>query len=229
MGQPRIALVNASYETADTRRNFVREVDASVVEFVASDGDLPGDIDVDGAIITGSRASVYWEEDWIDRTREWARAAVDAGLPVLGVCWGHQLLADALGGEVRAMGSYEIGYRTVTHDGRSALFEGIDRTFTAFQTHSDEVVRPPPGSRVVAESDVSLQAFVGDGFAGVQFHPEYDATTARTVTEAKDDLDDDRKQRALASITDDNVDAAGQATLVLENFVRSVDPGRHPA
>lgn len=224
MDQPRIALVNASFTTDDTRRNFFREVDASVVEYVVNDGDIPEIPDVDGAIITGSRASVYWDEPWIEKTRQWTRDAIDAGLPVLGVCWGHQLIADALGGEVRDMGEYEIGYRSVTHDGHSALFEGIDRTFTAFQTHSDEVVSVPLDASVVAESDVSIQAYEGDGYWGVQFHPEYDMETARTVTKAKDNLDDDHKERALASITEANFRAAGQSKRVFDNFLHLVRP-----
>ena len=222
MGQPRIALINASYEVEDTRRNFNREVDASLIEYVVTKGDIPTTTDMDGAIITGSRASVYWDEPWIDHTREWTRAAVDAEVPILGVCWGHQLLADALGGEVRDMGEYEIGYRTVRHDGRSPLFEGIDHEFLAFQTHSDEVVSAPPGTEEVAVSDVSIQSYAGDGFWGVQFHPEYDMDTAEMVTRAKDDLDTERKALALASITRENFLAAGQSKLVLENFVNGL-------
>lgn len=219
MTSPRIALINASFERADTRRNFTRELDASVVEYVANEGDLPDGADIDGAVVTGSRASVYWDEPWIDATRTWVREVLEADVPVLGVCWGHQLLADALGGEVEGMDRYEIGYREVHHDGTSPLFEDIDRTFTAFQTHSDEVVQLPPDARVVAESDVSIQAYEGAGYWGVQFHPEYDRETARLVTQAKDEIDPDRKRRALQSITDEHVKAAGQSKLVLENFV----------
>lgn len=222
MGQPRIALINASFETEDTRRNFRREVDASVVEYVATTGDLPNTVDIDGAIVTGSKASVYWDEPWIELTRAWVQGAVDAGLPILGVCWGHQLLADALGGEVRDMGEYEIGYRTVTHTDSSELFDGIDPSFTAFQTHSDEVVVLPPGTEQVAESDVSIQAFAGEHIWGVQFHPEYDMHTARMVTEAKEDIDPARQADALESITPDNVRAAGQSKLVLDNFVSTI-------
>lgn len=226
MEQPRIALVNASFSTHDTRRNFSREVDASIVESVAIDGAVPEDLDVDGAIITGSRASVYWDEPWIEQTREWTADAIEAGIPILGVCWGHQLVADALGGEVADMGLYEIGYRPVTHNGSSRLFDGIDREFLAFQTHSDEVVDVPPDAEVVARSETSIQAYSGDGYWGVQFHPEYDMSTARTVTEAKDDIDSERKQRALASITEENFQAAGESKLVFENFLKTIVPER---
>ncbi len=223
MDRPRIALINASYDAVDTRRNFVRELDASIVEYVVSEGDIPDTPDVDGAVITGSRASVYWEEPWIEQTREWTRQAVKDGTPILGVCWGHQLVADALGGEVSPMGEYEIGYRQVRHDGSSLLFDGIEPEFTAFQTHSDEVTRVPADAEVVAETDISIQAFAGDSYWGVQFHPEYDMTTARKVTEAKDDLDADRMAEALASITEETYRAAGQSKLVFENFLRSIE------
>lgn len=204
MDRPRIALLNASYETADTRRNFIRELDASVVEYVVSQGDIPADPDVDGAVITGSRASVYWDEPWIAHTRDWVRSAVDDGLPVLGVCWGHQLLADALGGTVADMGEYEIGYREIEHDDDHGLLAELPSRFLAFTTHSDEVIEVPPGTHQVAANDVSIQGFAGDHVWGVQFHPEYDMATAEAVTMAKDDLDPERKEAALASITEEN-------------------------
>jgi GMP synthase (glutamine-hydrolysing) len=217
-------VLNASHGHEATRRNFRRELDATLAEFDVTDGELPTHVDFDGVVVTGSRASVYWDEDWIPRTRTWVQDAIEAELPCLGICWGHQLLADALGGQVGDMGEYEIGYRTVEHTGESRLFDGIDEEFTVFTTHSDEVTELPPGAELLAENDYSIHGFRKGRCYGVQFHPEYDMETAREVTENKDDqLSDRTRQRVLDGIHEDNYSAACEAKQVFDNFVAIVE------
>jgi GMP synthase (glutamine-hydrolysing) len=221
MSRLRIAFVNAAHDGADTRRNFRRELDADLVEFDATGGHLPETVDFDGVVVSGSRSSVYWDEEWIQPTKEWVREALDAGLPCLGICWGHQLLADVLGGEVGDMGEYEIGYREVERSGDSRLFEGVDERFTAFTTHSDEVAELPPGAEEIAVNDYSNHGFRKGQAFGVQFHPEYDAETAETVTKGKD-LEDERLETVLDGITEENYQASCEAKLVFENFCEYV-------
>jgi GMP synthase (glutamine-hydrolysing) len=217
MSRLHVALLDASHGSEHTPRNFRREVDAALSAFDATAGEVPPDYRYDAAIVTGSRASVYWDEAWIDALRGWVAGAVERDLPVLGVCYGHQLVADVLGGEVAPMADYEIGYREVHHDG-GRLFEGVDETFTAFTTHSDEVATPPPGAEVLAENDRSIHAFRQGAAFGVQFHPEYDRETAASVTRGKDELDPARREAVLAGITAENDRAARQAATVFENF-----------
>jgi GMP synthase (glutamine-hydrolysing) len=234
MRRPRIAFVDASHGDSNTRRNFRRELDADLVEFDATQCELPCGCDgFDAVVVTGSRSSVYEDEAWIDATREWVHEAVEEhGLPALGVCWGHQLLADALGGTVADMGEYEIGYREVervdqpTADGEDAepdpLFAGLDDAFTVFTTHSDSVVELPPGATEIAANDYGNHGFRRGDVVGVQFHPEYDQRTAREVTAGKDDLDDARKQAVYDGITDQNYAAASEAKVLFENFTQYV-------
>ena len=217
MERLRIAFINAAHDGADTRRNFRRELDADLVEFDATGGHLPETFDFDGVVVSGSRSSVYWDEEWIPPTKDWVRGAVEAGLPALGVCWGHQLLADVLGGEVRDMGEYEIGYREVEHSGDSRLFDGIDERFTVFTTHSDEVAELPPGAEEIAANDYSNHGFRKGDVFGVQFHPEYDMATAETVTKGKD-LSVERLRNVLDGIDEENYRAACEAKLLFENF-----------
>jgi GMP synthase (glutamine-hydrolysing) len=221
MTRPRLALLNAAHEGHHTSRNFRREVPADLVEFDATAGELPADTAFDGCIVTGSRSSVYWDEDWIPATREWVREALDAGLPALGVCWGHQLLAAVLGGTVEDMGEYELGYRTVSHRG-GRLFEGIDEEFLVFTTHSDRVAELPPGAELLAENDYGVHAFRKDRAFGVQFHPEYDQSSAARVTRGKD-LPDERIQAVLDGVTRENYLRAGEAKQVFDNFVAYVE------
>lgn len=232
MTRVRIALLNAAHERAENRRNFRREIDADLVEFPVAEGQIPETFDFDGAIVTGSRASVYWDESWIVELKEWVGDAIERDMPFLGVCYGHQLLADVLGGQVEAMDEYEIGYREVrqTGDADSPLFDGLDEEFTVFTTHSDRVSRLPPGATLIAENDYGIHGFrKGDVFS-VQFHPEYDMKTAKLVTRDKDDqLDGATLRTALNGITDENYAAACEAKVLFENFVEyvreSVDPG----
>lgn len=221
MSKLRIAVLNAAHEDANTTRNFRRELDASLAEFDATSGNLPDGFDFDAVVVTGSRSSVYWDEAWIPPTKTWVAEAVDRGLPALGICWGHQLLADVLGGTVEDMGVYEVGYSEIEHTGESRLFDGIDREFVAFTSHSDAVTDLPPGAEALAENDYSNHGFRKDRVFGVQFHPEYDQTTARDLLREKD-LSAERREALLAEVTDENYARACQAKLVFENFVEYV-------
>ncbi|MFB6271184.1 MAG: type 1 glutamine amidotransferase [Halobacterium sp.] len=222
MSRPRVALLNAAHDPTDTTRNFRRELDADLAEFHVTDGDLPDHADFDGIVVTGSRSSVYWDDDWIPALVDYVADCHDAGVPVLGVCFGHQVLAEALGGSVDDMGEYEIGYRDVERTTDDPIFEGVSETFTAFTTHSDAVVDLPERAELLAENEYGVHAFRAGQSVGVQFHPEYDQATAERVTERKDDLDENRKAAVLDGIHDENYAAACEAKQVFENFTQSL-------
>jgi GMP synthase (glutamine-hydrolysing) len=223
--RPRIALLNAAHDGADNRRNFRRELDADLVEYDVTERELPDTFAFDGCLVTGSRASVYWDEPWIRDLEAWVRDATDHDIPFLGVCFGHQLLANALGGTVEPMGEYEIGYRTVERDGPSRLLAGLDDEFTAFTTHSDAVVELPPGARLIAENDYGVHGFELDRVFAVQFHPEYDTETARHIA-AEKPLPDGLMERVLAGINEENYAAACESKQLFDNFLSYVEEVR---
>lgn len=218
MDPMRVALLNASYDDAATRRNFRRDVDADVRSFAVNEGELPDEGDYDAVIVSGSGASVYGDEPWIPPLLDWIGGAIRRDLPILGVCFGHQLLAHALGGDVRSMGEYEIGYREIDRVGDSRLLSGLPERFLAFTTHSDEVTRLPSGADRIAENDRSIQGFRAGNVFGVQFHPEYDRATAERITRGKD-LPDERICEVLDGITAETVAAAADAKALFDNFV----------
>ncbi len=227
MTRPRLALLNASYSGEDTSRNFRRELAADLAEFDVVAGQLPAGFDYDGAVVTGSAASVYWDEPWIDALLSWVREAVDRGLPHLGVCYGHQVLAEALGGTVEAMGAYEIGYNEVRRVGDSRLLADLPDEFVVFTTHRDAVTELPPGARPIAENRYGNHGFELDRVSTVQFHPEYDRRTAEAVTRGKD-LDPERRRAVLDGITDERYARACEAKRLFDSFTayaREVDVG----
>jgi GMP synthase (glutamine-hydrolysing) len=227
MERPRIALLNAAHDAVDTGRNFRRELDATVAEFHAPSGEFPEDFRYDAFVVTGSRASVYWDREWIGRLKTWVSGAIEADLPGLGVCYGHQLLADVTGGRVTDMGEYELGYRTVEQVAGNRLLDGVDEEFTVFTSHSDRVAEAPPGATVFAANDYGIHGFRKDDVFAVQFHPEYDMATARSVTEGKDDqLPEERIQEVLDGIHEENYRAAADAKRLFDNFLDYVDEVR---
>jgi GMP synthase (glutamine-hydrolysing) len=222
MDRPRLALLDAAHDDPGTRRNFRRELDADLVEFDATGGHLPDSFDFDGVVVTGSSSSVYWDDPWIADLIDWVADAADRDLPILGVCYGHQVLAEALGGAVADMDGYEIGYREVSHAGDD-LFSGIDRSFTVFTTHGDTVTELPPGADLLAENDYGVHAFRKGNAVGVQFHPEYDRATAERITKNKQFLGEDRIRSVLDGITDENYAAACETKQLFDNFLGEVN------
>jgi GMP synthase (glutamine-hydrolysing) len=224
--EPTVAVLDASVGDTPAERNIRRELDADVEVFKLSEGAFPPPVsgaawDYDGVVVSGSQTSVYDDLDWIHGATEWVRRAHAADVPMLGICWGHQFLAQALGGRVVDMGEYEIGYRTVEKRGEDRIFEGIAREFTSFETHSDRVAELPPGASTLATNEYGIQAFRLGSTYGLQFHPEYDRQTVEWVVEGKE-FTDERIRSLKDGITDETVAAAEEAKRVFENFLAIV-------
>ena len=228
MSNSTITLLDASIGQTPAERNVRRAFDLPLRVWKVSNGDLPSGPEGDewpgdGVVISGSQTAVYEDREWIDRTAEWAADAVALGVPVLGVCWGHQLLARALGGTVEPMDEYELGYATIDRVAADPLFDGIDDSFLAFESHSDAVLELPDEATLLAENDRSIQAFRVENALGVQFHPEYDLETARWVVQNKDgELPAERLDRILDAITPERHAETASAKRVFENFERLV-------
>lgn len=153
-------------------------LDITVVNTEA--GELPGDpTDWDGIVVTGSPAMVSDREPWSENAAEWLAQAVNEAVLILGVCYGHQLLAHALGGEVgyhpegRESGTQRVELLNSAQD--DPLFHGMPASFSAQLTHKQSVLRLPSDAILLAKNEFEPhQAFrVGKCAWGVQFHPEF--------------------------------------------------------
>ena len=198
--------------------------DGAVVVNVEHGEALPSRLGFAGVLITGSGAMVTERHEWSERSAAWLREAAHAGTPVFGICYGHQLLAHALGGEVgynpagREMGTVDIQLQPQAAG--DPLFGGLPAQFAAQATHLQSVLRTPEGATVLAQSGQDgCHAFRwGDAAWGVQFHPEFATTHMRGYVDAKHDAlaREGRCARRLSR----TISATPQARRVLRRFVR---------
>lgn len=199
------------------------ERDAVVVD-VEHGAALPNADDFAGVIVTGSGAMVTDRADWSERSAAWLREAAHAGVPIFGICYGHQLLAHALGGEVgpnprgREMGTFDIDTQAVASD--DPLFAAAGPRFLAQTTHLQSVLRLPDGATLLARSELEPHhAFRwGERVWGVQFHPEFSATHMRGYIRARSGPLYQEGLDPVALVA--GVRAAPEARAVLQRFVR---------
>jgi GMP synthase (glutamine-hydrolysing) len=187
---------------------------------------LPAVPTVSAAVVTGSSAMVTDRASWSEQTAEWLARAVEHGTPVLGICYGHQLLAHALGGKVennplgRQIGTLDVELSDAAEHDR--LFSGFPRRLHVPVSHRQSVTALPAGATLLAQSarDPNHAFSFGHNAWGVQFHPEFDADIVRGYIDAR------REQLALEGLDPDQLrrDALDtpHGTLLLRRFAQLV-------
>jgi len=167
------------------------------------DGELPErPDDADGWLITGSRHGVYESHDWIAPLEEFLRKTYAANVPIIGVCFGHQILAQALGGKVA---KYDGGWSIGAVD-----YPGGDRIMAM---HQDQVLEPPDDAETIASTDFCAHAMLayGDRALSIQPHPEFTAAFM-------DDLLTAREKVFPAGMTDEAKARLNDVPLTSDRF-----------
>ncbi len=234
---PEVRVAHGDYDRWFLRALAPAGVALAVVE-VHAGAPLPRALrGVAGIVTTGSPRSVTERAPWMARTGAWLREQAERGVPVLGVCFGHQLLAEAYGGAVaRSPRGRELGTVrcALTLAGRAdPLFAGLPAELDVQATHEDEVRALPPGATLLASNGWSrVQAFaVGPTVRAVQFHPELDAAAMAAIVAARTPA---LEAEARARGEDPPATAAGIRPApwggrILRNFVASLPDGPGPA
>ncbi|MFZ1815248.1 MAG: type 1 glutamine amidotransferase [Rhizobiaceae bacterium] len=183
------------------------------------DGKFPDSVHAcDGWLITGSRHGAYEGHDWIPPLEEFIRKVYKAGIPLVGICFGHQIMAQALGGKVvKFDGGWGLGRnRYVNKDGKE---------FELHALHQDQVVECPPDAVVTASSpfcENAAFAYRGNAIS-YQPHPEFTAQFMHDLIEVRKGqvLPVDLADAALKDLGSE-LDSGKIAVEIAEFFKRSV-------
>lgn len=161
--------------------------DLEFVTYDVEEGEYPQDIDeVDAYLITGSKSSVYDDKPWIAVLMDFVRELDARKKKIVGICFGHQIVAHALGGETaKSPKGWGVGRHTHRFDATPAWHDGGQADFDILVSHQDQVVKNAIGATVLAGSDFCENAVVqlGDHILTFQGHPEFVPGYSREIME----------------------------------------------
>ena len=241
--EPRVLVFqHIAIEHPGVFRDFLREDGIEWTAVELDDGEPIPDLGAYDALWAMGGPMDVWEDDacpWLAPERAAIREAViERKMPFFGFCLGHQLLAQALGGEVGPAAAPEIGILEVelTDAGRaSSIFEGVTPVHSCLQWHGAEVLHAPPGSRTLARSRhcaVQALGFADHAFS-IQYHVEITGDTVREWGEVpayEQALERAMGEGALAAFEADAAahmaDFNRNARRIYDNFMRVVRSGR---
>lgn len=166
------------------------------------DGSLPKAAEFDGMLITGSPAGVYEDHDWIAPLEKLIRDAAAAGKPQVGICFGHQLMAQAFGGEVAKSGKgWGVGVHHYDIAAETPWMNPAQGKISCAVSHQDQVILAPPGAKTIAGSgfcEYGALAYAQGPAISFQMHPEFDHDYAS-------DLIGIRRNRFGEALSDDGL------------------------
>jgi GMP synthase-like glutamine amidotransferase len=202
------------------RRLFADHRDVEVVTYDAIRGELPASpAECDAWLTTGSRYSVNDDERWIRDLEEFVRMVAGTDVPFIGICFGHQLIARALGGTVvKSDRGWGVGVKEV--ELRPDL--GLGGSYRLLNSHQDQIESVPPGGEILGWNEhcpVSMLG-VGDTIVGIQGHPEFEAAYSSALMESRrgHPIAEDTVDAGLASLQEGS-DSARLAHWILD-FVK---------
>ncbi|KDA03432.1 type 1 glutamine amidotransferase [Hyphomonas oceanitis] len=170
---------------------------------------LPNPARLEAILITGSPAGVYDDEPWMAPLMDFIRAAATAEVPQVGICFGHQAIAEALGGKViKSPKGWGVGRHTYDVEACPGLVaKNCPKTISVAVSHQDQVVTLPPGAEVIARSDFTPHAGLHYAQApalSFQCHPEFDDTYSAALYTARKERLGAAAEAAVSSLATPN-------------------------
>ncbi len=162
--------------------------------------------DADGWLITGSKFGVYEPLPWIEPLKDFLRETYAATVPIVGICFGHQILAEAMGGRVvKSERGWGCGVHSYRLAGSEPWMTDAQGTLKVHAMHQDQVIEKPEGARVIASSEFCEYAGLayGDHAFSIQPHPEFDAAYERDLINLRqggDGIPEDIAERAIRTL-----------------------------
>ncbi|MFL9707247.1 glutamine amidotransferase-related protein [Aeromonas veronii] len=186
----------------------------------ALDGERPEDLhECDAWLITGSRHDAYSDIPWIQALRAWIRQAHDADVKLAGVCFGHQVIAQALGGEVvKSTKGWGLGVSVHPMLADEPWMAPARDQIRILASHQDQVALLPPGATRLAGNDFcpNFMFLQGNNIVAIQGHPEFSVEYNRALIERRRGLlPDERYQSSLSSL-EGEVDSATMMQWLLQ-------------
>jgi GMP synthase-like glutamine amidotransferase len=226
MKSPRaIAIVHSDTDVPGSLPELFSE-QGMELEIVSISQALPAPEALDIVVVMGSPESAYDHRlPWLDAELKWLKSVQARGVPTLGICFGSQLLARALGGQVYRNSTAEIGWTEVQTLQAQWAHKGpwLNFHFDAFT--------PPPGSTLLAKTDLAPQAYRKGKSMGVQFHPEIDAQMFDTWTHYWRNTEEGKRflasagdlpERMRAEIQEKEAGNRANCRLLLQDFLTAI-------